>query len=187
MIEINPSDDERLMQRIDAGENAALAELYDRFGSRVYSLSYHILQNQALAEEATQDTFMKIWTQATRWDSERGRLVSWLMTIARYTAIDRLRLEKREVPDNCIGLDDMLHLIGQKNVIDDHIWYDMTIVNRLLDHLSAEQRETINLAFFHGLTHREIASYLELPLGTVKSRIRDGLHKLKGLWLHETQ
>ena len=182
-----PSDDEALMRRIIARDNTAIAELYDRYGARIYGMAYHILQNQTLAEEATQDTFMKVWKKSAQWDSERGRLETWLMTIARYTAIDRLRLEKRESPWTAIGLDDMLNLIGQPNVIDEKIWYDADHIRDLLNQLKQEQREAINMAFFGGMSHSEIASKLKLPLGTVKSRIRSGLQVLKGLWTHEPE
>jgi len=184
---VETAADEILMRRIEKQDNKAFAELYDRFGARVYGMTYYILQNQTLAEEATQDTFMKVWTKATKWDPKRGALITWLLTIARYTAIDRLRIEKRETPNIAIGLDEMLHLIGQTNVIDENIWYDKKVVENLLKELTPEQRESIELAFFQGLTHSEIAEKLDLPLGTVKSRIRDGLQMLKGLWLHESE
>jgi len=182
-----PSNDILLIDRIRNHDELALADLYDKYGAHVYGTALHILRNQVLAEEATQDTFMKLWKQSARWDPDRGQLKTWLMTIARYTAIDRLRAEKRESPWTAIGLDDMLNLVGQSNVIDDSIWYDKKHVEGLLQHLSQEQREAINLAFLNGMSHTEIASKLKLPLGTIKTRIRDGLQMLKGLWLHETK
>lgn len=182
-----PSNDMTLMQRVMEQDDTALAVLYDKYGAHVYGTALHILRNQVLAEEATQDTFMKVWKKSNRWDPQRGQLKTWLMTVARYTAIDRLRAEKRESPWTAIGLDDMLNLIGQTNVIDDNIWYDAKRVEELLQHLSSDQREAINLAFVNGMSHSEIASKLRLPLGTIKSRIRDGLQMLKGLWLHETR
>ena len=182
-----PSNDLTLIQRVIEQDDAALAMLYDKYGAHVYGTALHILRNQVLAEEATQDTFMKVWKQSNRWDPERGQLKTWLMTIARYTAIDRLRAEKRESPWTAIGLDDMLNLIGQSNVIDDNIWFDAKQVEGLLKHLSTEQREAINLAFINGMSHSEIASKLRTPLGTIKSRIRDGLQMLKGLCLHESE
>lgn len=178
-------DDAALMARIAQRDNTALAELYDRFGSRVYGIAINTLQNRALAEEATQDTFIKVWTQSARWDPARGQLAPWLLTVARYTAVDRLRKEKQESPWTAIGLEELLGLIGKPNVIDENIWYDAKRVEDLLRELTPEQREAINLAFFHGLTHTEIAARLQTPLGTIKSRIRDGLTMLKGLWLHE--
>ena len=187
VIEQTSIDEARLIKRINARDHSALAELYDHFGAQVYGITHYILQNRVLAEEATQDTFLKIWNQSARWDPQRGRLAPWLMTIARYTAIDRLRQEKRESPWTAIGIDDLLDLIGQPGAIDENIWYDAKHVESLLSHLSAEQRQAINLAFFYGMTHNEIATRLELPLGTVKSRIRDGLQMLKGLWLHEAE
>lgn len=179
------SVDENLMQRIIDCDNTALAELYDKYGAHVYGMTLHILRNQELAEEATQDTFMKVWKQSTKWNPERGGLKTWLITIARYTAVDRLRAEKRSSPWTAIGLDDTLNLVGQSNVVDENIWYDANHAKELLKELSDEQREAINLAFFNGMSHSEISNYLKTPLGTVKSRIRDGLRVLKGLWSHE--
>ena len=179
--------DEHLIQRIVDCDNSALAELYDKFGAHVYGMTLHILQNQVLAEEATQDTFMKVWKQSAQWNPERGSLKTWLLTIARYTAIDRLRKEKRQSPWTAIGLDDMLNLIGQPNVVDENSWYDINHVKKLLEQLSDDQREAINLAFFRGMSHSEIAEVLKTPLGTIKSRIRDGLQTLKGLLSYERE
>ncbi len=92
----SPPDDIELMRRIAARDQQALWALYQQYGKAVYSLAYRILSNTVYAEEVTQDTFLKVWNQTTRWDSEKGKLKNWLLTIAQFTAIDRLRKEGRQ-------------------------------------------------------------------------------------------
>lgn len=177
------TDDALLMRRIIAREQAALSDLYDRFAGRVYGLAMRILDNATLAEEVTQDTFLKVWDQASRWDAERGRLSTWLLTLARYTAIDRLRSERRQAPLNPLDLDELSNLIGQASVVDQADWLSGEAIGNLMKSLPVEQIEAIQLAFFKGMSHTEISSYLNQPLGTVKSRIRQGLITLRALWI----
>lgn len=181
---MNPSAvDIELMQRITQRDQNALSELYGRFGGAVYSLTLRILQNTALAEEVTQDIFLKVWNQSENWDSGKGQLISWLLTIARYTSIDRLRKEKRQPSLAETALDDMPALLATRGLVDDPNWQDGRLLRGLLIQLPAEQVEVIELAFFQGLTHSEIAEITNLPLGTVKTRVRLALQKLKLLWL----
>ena len=179
-------DDVAVMQRIHAQDQTALSELYDQYAGLVYGMAMRVLQNRTLAEEASQDTFMKIWKQAGNWNPEKGKLVSWLLTLARYTAIDRLRKETRQSPWTAIGFDDLVNLIGKSGVVNQSIWYDAQVLKDLMAQLPEEQIEAIELAFFKGMSHSEIARHLNMPLGTIKSRIRIGLQTLKGLWIQET-
>jgi RNA polymerase sigma-70 factor (ECF subfamily) len=110
-----------------------------------------------------------------------------VLTIARYTAIDRLRKEKRQTPLTAMDLDHMLNLIGQASVVEKTGWFDAELLRNLLQELPSEQMQAIDLAFFQGMSHSEIAARLDQPLGTVKSRIRQGLQTLRGLWLSETE
>ncbi len=130
-----------------------------------------------------QDTLMKVWNLALRWEPDRSKLVSWLLTLARYTAIDRLRKEQRQSPWTAIGLEDLLNLISHTRGMEQSWWDDQNQIKQLIQQLPPEQVEAIDLAFFRGMTHTEIAEYLEQPLGTIKSRIRHGLIMLKELWL----
>lgn len=179
-------DETSIIQRIIARDQAAFAELYDEFAGLVYGMSLRVLNNATLAEEATQDTFMKIWDQIERWDSERGSFRTWVLTIARYTAVDRLRKEKRQTPPTSVSVDEMLELIGRSAVVDQTRWETRELLKEHVQKLPKEQIAALELAFFRGMTHTEIASHLDLPLGTVKSRIRHGLMTLKGLWLQNT-
>jgi RNA polymerase sigma-70 factor (ECF subfamily) len=175
-------DDSSLMKRLVAQDQTALSELYEQYGRLVYSFTLRVLQNNTLAEEATQDTFLKVWNHPQSWNPELGRLVSWLLTIARYTAIDRLRRERRVVPAPTFSLDDMIFDIGERDDDEEPDWMDGERLRSLLERLPAEQREVLELAYFQGMTHTELAEALQLPLGTVKTRLRIGLQRLKGLW-----
>jgi RNA polymerase sigma-70 factor (ECF subfamily) len=177
--------DLKLVNRILRRDESALSELYARYGAQVFGVVLHVLQNRDLAEEATQDTFLKVWNHVQQWDDERGKLSSWLLTVARYTAIDLLRREKRQAPGSAIDIEDMLSLIGQPGAARTPEWYDAELLKTLIGRLPHEQIEAIELAFFKGMTHSEIAAYLRQPLGTVKSRIRSGLQTLRGMWLQE--
>jgi RNA polymerase sigma-70 factor (ECF subfamily) len=175
-------DDVELMQRIIQHDQRALADLYDRYGAYVYSLALRVLGQASLAEEITQDIFLKVWNQAERWDSAKGQLVSWLLTVTRYTSIDRLRKERRQ-PDLAVTpLDDMPNLTATRGLVDDPLWQDGRLLRALMTELPAEQTQVIQLAFFQGMTHSEMAEVLNLPLGTIKTRVRLGLQKLKALW-----
>jgi len=181
----SPSDDADLVRRLIARDQSALSELYQRFGTLVYSIALRVVQNSTLAEEVTQDTFLKVWHQPTSWDASRGKFVSWLLTITRNTAIDRLRMEQRRPLRTAVDLDDLP--LGKPGLIDDPAWQDGRVLRSLLERLPPEQVQVIELAFFEGLSHSELAERLGLPLGTVKTRLRLGLHKLKVMWAEVTE
>lgn len=180
---IQPNDDAELILRLAARDEAALSLLYERYGALVYSLALRVVQNSGLAEEITQDTFLKLWSQPGTYDPQRGRLVAWLMTIARHTAIDRLRKEQRRPQSTEMELDDVLNTVGTLAVMDDPAWLDGRLLRGLLEQLPPEQVRVIELAFFGGMSHSEIAETLNIPLGTIKTRVRLGLQKLRALWL----
>lgn len=180
-------DDASLMRQLVAQDQTALSALYERYGRLVYSFSLRVLQNTTLAEEATQDTFLKVWNHPQSWNPELGKLVSWLLTIARYTAIDRLRRERRVAPALTFSLDDMVFDIGERTEDDEPDWMDGELLRSLMQRLPAEQREVLELAYFQGMTHTELAEALQLPLGTVKTRLRIGLQRLKGFWRYSAE
>ncbi len=174
-------DEAALIRLITLHDQNALSELYNRYGRAVYGLAFRVVQNSTLAEEVTQDTFLKVWNQPESWDPVRGKLVSWLLTIARYTAIDRLRREQRRPMG--APLDDILEVVGKRALIDDPIWQDGRLLRTLIARLPPDQIEVIELGFYEGMTHSEMAEHLKLPLGTVKTRVRLGLQKLKTMWV----
>ena len=174
-----PTDapDEELLQRVGQRDQAALALLYQRYGRLVYSLAVRIAGHTYLAEEITQDIFLEIWRRPDRWDARKGRFSSWLFTVTRFTAIDRIRWEWRRTGRN-VALDDLPDWLSQDRNGDD-LWKDGQTLRLLLSQLPPGQSQAVELAFFQGLTHSEIAARLNIPLGTIKTRIRLGLQKLK--------
>ena len=177
-----PSDLE-LVERIRQGEQAALDLLYKRYSSPVYSLVWKILQNAEEAEDVALDVFWQVWRQADRYDPARGAPPAWIFTLARSRAIDRLRARNRR-EDRTISIDDpAVHI----DPLDENATPDQIVsfrqsrdaVRAAMTKLSAVQREAVELAFLKGLTHVEIAEKLGQPLGTVKTRIRQGLIRLR--------
>lgn len=174
-----PADDAALVRRVADGDRQAFLQLYDRYASRVYGLALHILRDAMAAEEVTQDAFVKLWEKAATFDLRRGSVATWLLTITRRTAIDRLRHEARrpplaDPPPEGPGWPTPQPDAG--TLSEEARW--MTVRFALAD-LPLEQRQAITLAFYYGLSHRQIAEHLGLPLGTVKTRIRLGMEKLR--------
>lgn len=166
--------DSELLRLISNRDQEGLSELYQRYCNLVYSLAFHTLQNSDLAEEVTQDVFIKIWTRPHQWNPSGGRFSSWLLTVTRYTAIDRLRKDLHQSHNPT----QLLDTIPDKNYLADEPVEDD--LRTLMKQLPANQAQVLQLAFFQGMTHQEMASALGLPLGTVKTRVRLGLSKLKG-------
>ena len=172
-----------LFARIAAGDSAALGTLYDETSGIVFGLCSRILGDPADAEEVTLDVYTQVWRQAARYDPERGEPVTWLLTLAHSRAIDRLRSRapsrKREQGlDSAPGVAD-LPGPGADPEAASAFAERARFVRQALASLSAEQREVLELAYFEGLTHVEIAGRIRQPLGTTKSRIRLGLGKLR--------
>jgi len=173
-------DDTEIMKRIAVQDSQALQMLYQHYGKGVYSLAYRILQNSTLAEEVTQDTFLKIWQHNDHWDPEKGKLSNWLLRITQFTAIDRLRREQRQPALHPTSIEDSDEMLNISSGIQ---WQEGTVLRGLITQLPQEQASLIELAFFQGLTHSEIAATTHIPLGTVKTRLRTGLQRLQELWL----
>jgi RNA polymerase sigma-70 factor (ECF subfamily) len=162
------------------GDHEGLAELYDRYGRLVYSLALRIVRDQGDAEDVVQEVFSQAWRQASRYESARGNVAAWLTNLTRSRAIDWTRGRRsrpeavpgnaptHDLPDSAEPIDEQLALTEQA-----------ARIRARVAELSLLQRVVIELAFYDGLTHAEIAERLELPLGTVKTRIRQGLLKLK--------
>jgi RNA polymerase sigma-70 factor (ECF subfamily) len=172
-----------LVRRVANGDQSAFLQLYDRYASRVFGLAVHITRHGATAEEVTQETFLKLWTSAGTFRPEQGRFSSWLLTITRRTAIDRLRYESRR-PTAQAGIDveaDWLtSLASTGSQGQEARWQSLRFA---LQALPPEQRSVIQLSYYFGLSHSEIADYLDIPLGTAKTRIRLGMEKLRDAWL----
>jgi RNA polymerase sigma-70 factor (ECF subfamily) len=174
-------NDLEIMQRIRFGDSEALRLLYERYGKAIYSLAFHVLHNSVLAEEVTQDVFLKIWAQRAQWDASKGQFSHWILRTTHFTAIDRWRREQRQPSLDPLSYDEvdeslLTNRSGQP-------WEDNSLLHLLLTELPREQSQLIDLAFFKGMSHAEIAEHTRIPLGTVKTRLRTGLKQLRELWL----
>jgi len=179
---VAPADLE-LVERIRQGDQAALDLLYGRYSSPVYSLVWKILQNAEESEDVALDVFWQIWRQADRYDPSRGAPPAWIFTLARSRAIDRLRARNRR-EDRNVSIDDpAVHIdpLDETAAPDQVVSFRQTrdAVREAMKNLSPVQREAVELAFLKGMTHVEIAEQLGQPLGTVKTRIRQGLIRLR--------
>lgn len=168
-----------LLRRSARGDEAAFAELYDATSARVHGLLLRVVRDPAQAEEVTQEAFLEIWRTASRFDPSRGSAVAWMLTIAHRKGVDRVRSAEATT-----RRDTTYHRETQP------VEHDVTAeaatasleagrVRQALETLTPTQREAVELAYLGGYTHTEVASMLELPLGTAKTRIRDGLIRLR--------
>jgi RNA polymerase sigma-70 factor (ECF subfamily) len=174
------SPDTELLHAIARGEESALAALYDRYHSILLGLLLRILHSRAEAEDVLQEVFLQIWQRAANFDETRGRAFTWMVTLARSRAIDRLRsLQSRQRADDT-SLRDAPESVGDAS--DDALHAEhRDIVRGALAEIPEEQRRALLLAYFEGLTQAEIAERLGQPLGTVKTRMRSGMSKLRDL------
>ena len=168
-----------LVARSSRGHEDAFSELYDLTASRMYGLVLRILRSADHAAEVTQEVFVEVWRQSARYAPDKGSVLAWMSTIAHRRAVDRVRSVSSEVArDEQYAVTTVLREA-------DHVWedveqkMDVERVRKGMASLTAIQREAIGLAYFGGYTQTQVASLLKLPLGTVKTRIRDGLIGLR--------
>jgi len=177
-------DDLQLVSRVVKGDENAFLSLYDRYASRVYGLILRVLGDAMLAEEVTQDTFLKLWTRARQYNPDQGKLAPWLLTIAHRTALDRLRLENRRITaSNSYDPEETWSVILDENTQNSEArWRSLYFA---VQSLPEEQRQVINLAYYKGMSQSEIAEVLGWPLGTVKTRVRSAMKSLRQHWLED--
>jgi RNA polymerase sigma-70 factor (ECF subfamily) len=174
-------DDNLLVKRVAQGDEHAFLTLYDCYASRVHALTLRILGDPMLAEEATQDTFLKLWSRAHMYLAERGSLLLWLLTIARRTALDRLRLETRRpsLSDSKDPTEVWKTIPDGEGLPEENRWRSLHFA---VEALSPEHRQVIELAYYQGLSQSEIAEVLGWPIGTVKTRLRVAMERLRQEW-----
>ena len=167
-------DDERLLQRVTKGDQQAMAEIFDRYGRLVFSVAMRVLADSGHAEDVMQDVFLKVWREPQAFLQDRGRLGAWLAVVARNRAIDSLRRRKPSdsVEDVILAARTDIASDFERDSLVDKIRGAMGI-------LPPEQKLSMELAYFEGLSHSEIAARTGDPLGTVKTRIRSALLSLR--------
>jgi len=170
---------ESLLRDVAAGDRTAFAEMYDRISSRVMGLVTRLLRDRAQSEEVTQEVFLEIWQQASKFDANRGSGMAWVLTMAHRRAIDRIRAsQKSHERDLKIGIRDMERDFD--NVSESvEIRVENERVKNAMSRLTSLQREAVILAYYGGYSHNEMADILGIPLGTVKTRLRDGMIRLR--------
>lgn len=168
------ADDERLLERVRARDQQAMADLFDRYGSMVYSVALRVLKDPGHAEDVMQDIFFQLWENPRAFVSSRGSLGAWLLVVARNRAIDTLRRRKPSDPVDEVVLPSKTNLASEAecNTI-------MEKVRVVMNGLPADQQKSLQLAYFEGLSHSEIAARTGEPLGTVKTRIRTALMSVR--------
>jgi RNA polymerase sigma-70 factor (ECF subfamily) len=184
MIKSSEWTDENILQAIVDGQSSALGMLYDRYGRLVFSLAANIFFNNSDAEEITQEVFLLVWKNASTYRTEQGRVGAWLSSITRHRAFDALRrkgarpdghrldwvlaVEEPDLPDDSEPVE---------NIVEDH--QQAQQIRKVVSSLPVEQQQVLLLAYFQGMTQEEIAAQTGEPLGTVKTRIRLAMQKLR--------
>jgi RNA polymerase sigma-70 factor (ECF subfamily) len=174
--------DEELMPLIGEKNPGAFEVFYDRHGGVAYSLAYRIVGERGAAEDVTQEAFISIWRSGARYDAARGSVRTWMLGIVRNRAIDALRSKAGRAPKLDFDDDSILEHRPAAELTDSEALRRETAeeVRGALDELPGEQAKVIQLAYFGGFSHSEIAGMLGVPLGTVKGRMRLGLEKIRG-------
>ena len=173
----DPSDVDLLMHRMARGDARAFEALYDELSPAVYGLARRVVRDPTRAEDVTQEVFLEVWRKAARFDSDLGKAKTWVMTIAHRRAVDAVRRsESNRRQDHRAAPDEVSHDEPADEVIkaDEH-----SAVRGCLDTLTELQLESVRLAYFNGYTYNEVATLLDKPLPTIKTRMRDGLIRLR--------
>ena len=158
-------------------ERAALELLYDNYGKALYGVILRIVNNNELAEEVLQNTFQKIWEKADQYDDSKGRLFTWMLNIARNSAIDKTRSREVKQKNKTNTLENHISFIEQSGNLQ--ISTDAIDLKKFTDKLDENQRAVIDLIYFQGYSQSEAAKELNMPLGTVKSRVRIAIKSLR--------
>jgi RNA polymerase sigma-70 factor, ECF subfamily len=172
-------DVDELVRRVARGDTHAFESLYDRVAGTVYGVIRRVLRDPAQSEEVAQEVMVELWRTATRFDRERGSATTWIHTMAHRRAIDRVRAtQSAHDRDERVGRREQ---VAPYDVVVDEVEarLEQEQVRRCLEDLTELQRESVTLAYYVGYTYREVAEVLDAPLGTVKTRLRDGLIRLR--------
>jgi RNA polymerase sigma-70 factor (ECF subfamily) len=176
--------DEELMQRLFVRDRHAFEQLFERYGDLVYSTALRVLRDPHLAEDISQEIFVRLWRKPDSYVAERGRFLTWLISVTRNRAVDEVRARGRRQRYETASPEQQERELPATEAIDPALNAQLAeqrrVVRAALADLPPEQRQVIELAYFGGFTQQEIADRLAQPLGTVKTRIRLGMQKLRG-------
>lgn len=172
-------DLQQALQRVAAGDRDAFAEVYDATRASVFGIAMRVLRNNALAQEATQETYLEVWRSASRYDACLGNPRVWINTIAHRRAVDAVRRQVRSAKRDDLDERDRRDILPPDVVEIVTHREEQVIVRKALESLPEAHRAALVLAYYDGKTHTEVAAQLAIPLGTVKTRIRDSLIKLR--------
>lgn len=170
---------EDLMRAVALGDEASFALLYDRTAPVVFGIVRRIVRSPEHAEEVTQEVYVEVWRKSQNWDPSRGSVLTWIMLIARARATDRVRSEQAARDRQERVAPSWVELPADRVAEEVSIAFEQVEIRNLLGQLTDLQRQVIELAYFGGRTYPEVARMLDLPLGTVKTRMRDGLLRLR--------
>lgn len=168
---------DQLILRLKQQDQTAIAELYDAYGSALYGVVLKVVQTHETAQQVLQDTFLKAWRNAATYDETKGRLFTWLLNIARNTAIDATRTAHFQHRRQTEPLDQLTYQPGGQNVNPEHIG-----LRQLVEGLEDKYRTLVDLVYFNGYTQEEVAEHMGIPLGTVKTRLRSALNELRNIF-----
>jgi RNA polymerase sigma-70 factor (ECF subfamily) len=173
--------DEELVERLVARDERALEVLYEKYGRATYSLVLKMLRDPARAEEIAQEVFLKLWRRPSSYVAGRGTFATWLLSVAHHRAVDELRTRRHEMVPLGDGTNGTPELVDETADLAEAAWVreQRVVVRQALGLLPVSQRQAIEMAYFLGLTQREIAERLGEPLGTIKTRMRLAMQKLR--------
>lgn len=170
---------EDLLRQVAEGDQGAFAQLYDRTAPRLFGLVKRLLRDHAQSEEVTQEVYLEIWQTASRYESSKGGGISWMLTMAHRRAVDRVRASQASRDrDARVGIRDYapeFDSVAERT----EIVLESERVKAAMNRLTELQREAVTLAYFGGYSHSEVAALLRIPIGTVKTRLRDGMIRLR--------
>jgi RNA polymerase sigma-70 factor, ECF subfamily len=187
-VDFRKLEDNALLRMMSQRQEQALSELYDRYSRLVFSVALNVLVDEALAEEVTQDVFLRVWEKAETFDSDLGKVSTWLASVARNRAIDILRSRRKRPEGNLAGfsIDDALDLPASADVeAEVELARRQQRLRRAMAQLPEAQRQALAYAYLLGYSHSQIAEALNEPLGTVKTRIRMAMQSLRMLLADE--
>jgi len=174
------ADDGPLVERLRRRDGDAMAELYDRYGKLVFSVIYRVVHNQTVAEDLTQETFLRVWNRVQAFDQDKGALGPWVLTVARNRAIDYVRSLDGRMAKNAFEIDRMENPAAFSNLEHEILNNDRAKhLRTAFDKLNPNQRMVIELAYFEGMSQTEMAEKMKQPLGTVKTWVRGALKALR--------